>query len=502
MKKAIFFLSIYCFLFCSSSNLSAQCFYENLYEQAPAFPTPFDGSAFLPSQQFVLFAQGKAFKGADDFEVPQGATWLIDGVDVNGVFSFLNFDGQFCGESIVEALVAEIYADDNGLPGNLIWREEVPSVINSNSPNFELAFANPASVRSGRYWLSVFPIMRNECGNWFWVQSSPANPQLQPAAFLDQIFNQCNNEWVDGTDECILNEHFEVQSDLSFTLKTCETLNVEVLSITPPTILTGARLSRTTVDLKFSGGKGPYTYKWETNGRVFWNEKDMGVLEIAYYSKSYWKVTATDREGKIGVFTNDPQPEVNGNEGGLLDVYNVEITPETGVNKNDGAVKFCIEGGTQPYQIQTSTNEIISDLDESGCFTLTGLAGGSYNIDVTDSSTPNLSTKGLGYVHRSGGNVRPRGRNKAVVDGITNVVVFPNPFTYSTNIEFLSTTDGFAEVAIYDVSGQQVESLFSQNADAGEAYRLHFNASTLRSGIYFVQLTTDTETITQKMLLY
>ncbi|MGB0929398.1 MAG: T9SS type A sorting domain-containing protein [Chitinophagales bacterium] len=498
----MFFLIICCFVFCSSSNLSAQCIYENLHEQVPAFPSPFDGKAFLPSQQFVLFAQGKAFKGADDFEVPNGATWLIDGVDVNGVFSFLNFDGQFCGVSIVEALVAEIYADDDGLPGNLIWREEVPSIINTNSPNFELAFANPASVISGRYWLSVFPIMRNECGNWFWVQSSPGNPKLQPAAFLDQIFNQCNNEWVDGTDDCILNEHFEVQSDLAFTLKTCETLAVEVLSIAPPTVLTGARLSRTTVDLKFSGGNGPYTYKWEANGRVFWNEKAMGVLEIAYFGKSYWKVTATDRDGKVGVFTNDPNPDVDGNEGGLLDVYKVEVSPETGVNKYDGAVKFCIEGGTKPYQIQTSNGKTINNLDDSGCFTLADLAGGSYTIDVTDSSYPNLITKGLGYVHRDGGRVRPGGRNKAVVDGITNVVVFPNPFTYSTNVEFLSTADTFVEVNIYDVNGQKVESLFSQDAEAGEAYRLHFNASTLRSGIYFVQLTTGDEVITQKMLLY
>ncbi len=501
MKRAILSLSICCLMLCSSVNMSAQCIYENLRQQAPAFPTPFDGKAFLPSQQFVLFAQGKAFKGADDFEVPQGTNWVIDGVDVNGVFSFLNFEGEFCGVSIVEALVAEIYADDNGFPGDLIWREEVPSIINTNSPNFELVFDNPPLVHSGKYWISVFPIMRNECGNWYWVQSSPNNPQMEPAAFLDQIFNQCNNEWVDGTDECIINEHFEVYSDLAFTLKTCVSLSTEVLSITPPST-TIRRFAKATVDLKFSGGRGPYTYQWETNGGVFWNETAQGILEIVYSGESYWKVIAMDQDGKMGTFTNDPKPEVNGNEGGLLDVYEVEITPETGVNKNDGAVTFCIEGGTQPYLIETSNDEIVTELDETGCFTMTNLAGGPYSIEVTDSSSPNLFTTGLAYVHRDSGFARTRGRNKAVVEDMTNVVVFPNPFTYSTNIEFLSIADTFVEVTVYDVNGQEIKNLFSQDARAGEAYRLHFNASTLRQGMYFVQLKTDNEVITQKMLMY
>ena len=505
MKKAMLSLSMCCLMLFSSLNMSlfAQCEYENLKEQTPAFPVPFDGTAFLPSQQFVLFAQGKAFKGADDFEVPNGINWVIDGVDVQGVFSFLNFGGDFCSVSIVEALVAEIYEDDNGFPGELLWREEVPSIINTNSPNFELMFENPLSVGAGRYWISVFPIMRNECGNWYWVQSSPDNPDLQPAAYLDQIFNQCNNEWVDGTDECIVNEHFTTQADMAFTLKTCISLATEVLSVTAPST-TSLRFARTTVDLKFSGGVGPYTYDWDTNGSVFWNEKAEGILEIVYTGESYWKVTAMDKNGKVGTYTNDPEPETNGNEGGLLDVYKIEITPETGENKLDGAIKFCIEGGTRPYYIETSTGDIIEDedLDDEGCFTLSNLASGGHSIEVTDSSSPELFTTGLGHVHRDSGKVRPRGRNKAVVDDYSNMVVFPNPFTYSTNIEFLSMKDTFAEVTIYDVNGQEVESLFSQEAEAGEAYRLHFNASQLQQGMYFVQLKTDEEVMTQKVLLY
>ncbi|MEZ4887476.1 MAG: T9SS type A sorting domain-containing protein [Chitinophagales bacterium] len=501
MKKAILLLSICYLVLCSNLKISAQCTYENLSHQPAAFPNPFDGRAFLLSQQFVLFAQGKSFKAADDFEVPEGMTWMIDAASVEGVFSILNFQGN-CEKSVVEAVVAEVYADKDGLPGELLWREEVPSIINTNSPNFELIFDNPPIVETGRYWLSVFPIMRNECGNWFWVQSSPGKPRMNSAAYLDNIYEQCKNVWVDGTDNCIINEHFTTPSDLAFSLKTCVRVTAEVLSIVAPQT-EGNATDNTVVGFQFVGGQAPYTYQWDTDGTVFWNEIAPGIFRVVYLGSSYWKVTATDSKGQIGIFTNDPQPNVNGNEGGLLDVYDIQITPESGVAQNDGTATFCIEGGARPYLIQASNGEIVTEVDDSGCFTLSNLAGGSYDIEVSDSSNPGFFTTANAYINRLGGRSRARaGRNKAVAEDMTNVVVFPNPFTYSTNIEFLSTADTFAEVLVYDVNGQEITSLFDKQANAGEAYRLHFNGSTLQSGIYFVQLRTDSEVITKKMLMY
>ncbi|MFK7906321.1 MAG: T9SS type A sorting domain-containing protein [Chitinophagales bacterium] len=502
MKKAILSLSICCLILLSSLNLSAQCTYENLWEQSPEFPSPFDGKAFLHSQQFVQFGQGKAFKGADDFEVPEGMNWMIDGVSVNGAFSFLNFEGEVCGNSVVEAIVVEIYSDYDGLPSKRLWREEIQSIINTNSPNFDLEFEEPPIVSEGRYWLSVFPIMANECGQWYWVQSSPGEPRMRPAAFLDEIYNKCKNEWVTGTDDCILGNHFETPSDLAFSLKTCVRVVPEVLSIAAPNT-EGNATDQTVVSFQFMGGIAPYTYKWETNGVVFWNEFAPGLFRVVYTGDSYWKVTAVDSKGQIGTFTNDTYPEVDGNEGGLLDVYDIQVSPENGVGGLDGSLTFCIEGGTRPYYIEASNGETVSEVDESGCFILSNLAGGSYDIEVSDNSDSSLFTTANGYVNRLGGRGRGRsGRGKAVVDGITNMVVFPNPFTYSTNIEFLSTTDSFAEMVIYDVNGQEVAHLFDKEVNAGEAYRIPFNASTLQSGIYFAQLRTDSEVITQKILMY
>jgi DNA-binding beta-propeller fold protein YncE len=48
------------------------------------------------------------------------------------------------------------------------------------------------------------------------------------------------------------------------------------------------------------------------------------------------------------------------------------------------------------------------------------------------------------------------------------VVNFPNPFNPSTTISFSSTTDGHAEVAVYDASGRLVRRLVDSTIEAGE----------------------------------
>lgn len=64
---------------------------------------------------------------------------------------------------------------------------------------------------------------------------------------------------------------------------------------------------------------------------------------------------------------------------------------------------------------------------------------------------------------------------------------YPNPFNPSTNIEFRIADYGFVELAIYDVSGRQIETLLSREMPAG-TYQVHWNAAGLASGVYFYRL--------------
>tara|TARA_Y100000590_G_scaffold195969_1_gene222521 strand:- start:962 stop:1648 length:687 start_codon:yes stop_codon:yes gene_type:complete len=77
---------------------------------------------------------------------------------------------------------------------------------------------------------------------------------------------------------------------------------------------------------------------------------------------------------------------------------------------------------------------------------------------------------------------------------------YPNPFNPTTNISYAIGEYGFVDVAIYDITGRVVESLVSGYQEQGN-YDLTWNADGLPSGLYFVKLTADKFSQTQKLML-
>jgi Secretion system C-terminal sorting domain len=78
---------------------------------------------------------------------------------------------------------------------------------------------------------------------------------------------------------------------------------------------------------------------------------------------------------------------------------------------------------------------------------------------------------------------------------------YPNPFNPSTIIRFTVPSNGRAELRIFNVLGQEVATLFSDEAAAGVSHQVQFNASNLASGIYFSQLEFGGTIQVKKMLL-
>ncbi|MBK6765851.1 MAG: T9SS type A sorting domain-containing protein [bacterium] len=77
---------------------------------------------------------------------------------------------------------------------------------------------------------------------------------------------------------------------------------------------------------------------------------------------------------------------------------------------------------------------------------------------------------------------------------------YPNPFNPSTTIEFSLPTDASAELAVYNLAGQEVARLLSGNMTAG-SHRVTWNGVGQASGMYFYRLQAGTNVLTRKMLL-
>ncbi len=78
---------------------------------------------------------------------------------------------------------------------------------------------------------------------------------------------------------------------------------------------------------------------------------------------------------------------------------------------------------------------------------------------------------------------------------------YPNPFNPSTTIVFTVGEDGQTSLTVSNVLGQKVMTLFEGNATAGRLYQVQFDASNLPGGLYFANLESGKQHMTQKMVL-
>lgn len=77
---------------------------------------------------------------------------------------------------------------------------------------------------------------------------------------------------------------------------------------------------------------------------------------------------------------------------------------------------------------------------------------------------------------------------------------YPNPFNPSTTIQYAVPKSSFVKIVIYDVLGQEVKTLVSENKKAGR-YEVTLDASQFTSGVYFYKLTSDGFSETKQMML-
>ena len=77
---------------------------------------------------------------------------------------------------------------------------------------------------------------------------------------------------------------------------------------------------------------------------------------------------------------------------------------------------------------------------------------------------------------------------------------YPNPFNPVTNIKYCVPENAYVSIAIYDINGNMISELINQNQSIG-TYNVMWNAVDQPSGLYFVKMTANSFTQTQKLVL-
>jgi len=77
---------------------------------------------------------------------------------------------------------------------------------------------------------------------------------------------------------------------------------------------------------------------------------------------------------------------------------------------------------------------------------------------------------------------------------------YPNPFNPVTNLEFGISDLGFVSLKVYDILGNEIETLVNENLSAG-SYSVEWDAANYPSGTYFYRITTENFTDVKRMML-
>ncbi|TRX61857.1 T9SS type A sorting domain-containing protein [Fulvivirga sp. M361] len=77
---------------------------------------------------------------------------------------------------------------------------------------------------------------------------------------------------------------------------------------------------------------------------------------------------------------------------------------------------------------------------------------------------------------------------------------YPNPFSLTTEIHFSLSQDSYTKLTIYDINGQEIETVVDSYKDAG-SYYFGINSRNMKNGIYICKLVTNLRTLTRKLVV-
>ncbi|MFA7362148.1 MAG: carboxypeptidase regulatory-like domain-containing protein [Candidatus Kapaibacterium sp.] len=195
--------------------------------------------------------------------------------------------------------------------------------------------------------------------------------------------------------------------------------------------------------------------------------------------------------------------------------FRVVPLPDTGLAVISGTVKtntgINIIGAV--VYVVDENNDIVNYAvsDQNGVYRVEGLMPGNYTVKSDKIYYMNQSShsvvldyntnmfKSLAFVMTID-NVTGIGSDPETPSTFALSQNYPNPFNPSTTISFSVSELRNVSLKIYDILGQEVSTLVSENLAPG-SYSVTFNASSLPSGMYFYKLQAGDFTSVKKMTL-
>lgn len=197
----------------------------------------------------------------------------------------------------------------------------------------------------------------------------------------------------------------------------------------------------------------------------------------------------------------------------------VEITSFDGYNSNEGIMltwQTATEVNNYGFEIERAIlNSEFSILNwtKLGFVPGNGTTNSPKDYSFTDTNLP--STESVDYRLKQIDNDGTYNYSKFISVNLTNITDvefeemptdyslsqnYPNPFNPSTSIKFSLPKNGFVDLRVFNMLGQEVAQLVNNEMRAGY-HQVNFDASSLSSGIYFYSIQISNGFVSTKKLM-
>jgi hypothetical protein len=94
------------------------------------------------------------------------------------------------------------------------------------------------------------------------------------------------------------------------------------------------------------------------------------------------------------------------------------------------------------------------------------------------------------------------GRSSVAVEvkPLKEPIIYPNPFTTKSNIQFTAAESGNAVVELYNITGTKIRTLFSANVIQGQTYNVAAGDTRLPNGVYVYMIRNGNQKQTGKII--
>jgi hypothetical protein len=158
---------------------------------------------------------------------------------------------------------------------------------------------------------------------------------------------------------------------------------------------------------------------------------------------------------------------------------------------------FSVPAGSTVLTEATERSWYMDTLKENDTIADNTNLGISDPFNLTDPDFMPVSNSEL--LKRSIWYVKPNSISEERI-GLKEVVIYPNPFSGSTTIEFQLSNTGNAMVDVFDLNGKIVKEYNFSNISSGN-HQISFDGSQLLKGIYFIKISTTDGNKVAKMIL-